>query len=299
VRFRDAAGVRSLLVGAISAQLRDHGVQTTAEGAETATRLFTGSGRGGGGFSAPPAASYAGPIASWQAPLTAPSQSSLAGDMPPSAPPASGGVGMNSIDGSADNSLDDTLLGAARAQFHKTYIVAETRDGITIIDQHAAHERLVMERMKAALAADGVAVQALLIPEVVDLPPDLRQALLDEAEFLTGLGLELEGFGEGSILVRGIPALLGTPDATRLVRDIAEELVELGGSRVLEDKISYVLATVSCHGSVRAGRRLNDAEMNALLREMEETPNSGQCNHGRPTWVRLSLADVERLFGRR
>jgi DNA mismatch repair protein MutL len=219
--------------------------------------------------------------------------------MPPSAPPASGGVGMNSIDGSADNSLDDTLLGAARAQFHKTYIVAETRDGITIIDQHAAHERLVMERMKAALAADGVAVQALLIPEVVDLPPDLRQALLDEAEFLTGLGLELEGFGEGSILVRGIPALLGTPDATRLVRDIAEELVELGGSRVLEDKISYVLATVSCHGSVRAGRRLNDAEMNALLREMEETPNSGQCNHGRPTWVRLSLADVERLFGRR
>jgi DNA mismatch repair protein MutL len=299
VRFRDAAGVRSLLVGAISAQLRDHGVQTTAEGAETAARLFTGSGRGGGGFSAPPAASYAGPIASWQAPLTAPSQSSLAGDMPPSAPPAAGGVGMNSIDGSADNSLDDTLLGAARAQFHKTYIVAETRDGITIIDQHAAHERLVMERMKAALAADGVAVQALLIPEVVDLPPDQRQALLDEAEFLTGLGLEIEGFGEGSILVRGIPALLGTPDAARLVRDIAEELVELGGSRVLEDKISHVLATVSCHGSVRAGRRLNDVEMNALLREMEETPNSGQCNHGRPTWVRLSLADVERLFGRR
>ena len=297
VRFRDAAGVRSLLVGAISAQLRDHGVQTTAEGAATATRLFTGSGRGGSGFSAPPAASYAGPMADWQAPLTAPAQSSLAGDMPPSAPPAAAGTDMS--DDRLDDRLDDTLLGAARAQLHKTYIVAETRDGITIIDQHAAHERLVMERMKAALAADGVTVQALLIPEVVDLPPDQRQALLDEAEFLTGLGLEIEGFGEGSILVRGIPALLGTPDAARLVRDIAEELVELGGSQVLDDKIAHVLATVSCHGSVRAGRRLNDAEMNALLREMETTPNSGQCNHGRPTWVRLSLADVERLFGRR
>ena len=291
VRFRDASGVRSLLVGAISAQLRDHGVQTTAEGAMTATRLFTGSGRGGGGFAAPPAASYAGPVANWQAPLTAPVQSSLAGEMPPAAPSAG--------DQADEAVADDTLLGAARAQLHKTYIVAETRDGITIIDQHAAHERLVMERMKAALAADGVAMQALLIPEVVDLPPDQRQAVLDEAGFLAGLGLEVEGFGEGSVLVRGIPALLGTPDATRLVSDIAEELVELGGSQVLEDKIAHVLATVACHGSVRAGRRLNDAEMNALLREMEGTPNSGQCNHGRPTWVRLSLADVERLFGRR
>ena len=295
VRFRDAAGVRSLLVGAISAQLRDHGVQTTAEGAAMATRLFTGSGRGGGGFAAPPAAGYAGPVADWQAPLSMPAQSSLAGDMPPAAPSATAGP----LGDGADSGFDDTLLGAARAQLHKTYIVAETRDGVTIIDQHAAHERLVMERMKASLAADGVAVQALLIPEVVDLPPDQRQALLDEAEFLAGLGLEIEGFGEGSILVRGIPALLGTPDAARLVGDIAEELVELGGSQFLEDKIAHVLATVACHGSVRAGRRLNDSEMNALLREMEETPNSGQCNHGRPTWVRLSLADVERLFGRR
>ena len=300
VRFRDAAGVRSLLVGAISAQLHDHGVHTTAEGATMATRLFTGAGRGGGGFAAPPAAGYAGPVADWQAPLTAPAQSSLAGDMPPAAPTQTGGEHGVETAGEGGNAvLDDTLLGAARAQFHKTYIVAETRDGITIIDQHAAHERLVMERMKAALATDGVAVQALLIPEVVDLPPDHLQAILDEAEFLSGLGLEVEGFGEGSVLVRGIPALLGTPDAAQLVRDIAEELVELGGSRVLEDKIAHVLATVSCHGSVRAGRRLNDAEMNALLREMEATPNSGQCNHGRPTWVRLSLADVERLFGRR
>ena len=156
-----------------------------------------------------------------------------------------------------------------------------------------------MERMKAAMAADGVAVQALLIPEVVDLPADQREAVLGHAAFLGGLGLEIEEFGEGSVLVRGVPALLGTPDAARMVRDIAEELVELGGSRTLEDRLAHVLATIACHGSVRAGRRLNDAEMNALLREMEATPNSGQCNHGRPTWVRLSLADVERLFGRR
>ena len=219
-------------------------------------------------------------------------QTAFTGDMPPAAPSAG-------ADGALSETLDDTLLGAARAQLHKTYIVAETRDGITIIDQHAAHERLVMERMKAAMQADGVAVQALLIPEVVDLPPDQLQAVVENASLLGELGLEIEAFGEGSVLVRGVPALLGTPDPVSLVRDLAEELSELGASRVLEDRISHVLATVACHGSVRAGRRLNDAEMNALLREMEVTPNSGQCNHGRPTWIRLSLADVERLFGRR
>ena len=279
VRFRDAAGVRSLLVGAISAQLQDDGVRSTGEGALTASRLF--------------AAGYAGPPPDWQAPLPAQARHtdpSIIPDMPPAAPPSAKIV---------DAAATDTLLGAARAQLHKTYIVAETGDGITIIDQHAAHERLVMERMKAAMAADGVAVQALLIPEVVDLPADQREAVLAQAGFLAGLGLEIEEFGEGSVLVRGVPALLGTPDAARMARDIAEELVELGGSRTLEDRLAHVLATIACHGSVRAGRRLNDAEMNALLREMEATPNSGQCNHGRPTWVRLSLADVERLFGRR
>ena len=300
VRFRDAAGVRSLLVGAISAQLQDDGIRATREGAETASRLFTdmrgGMSGGGGqrGFSAPPAAPYSAPPPHWQAPLAGSPDSvqpAMMPDLTPAAPP--------SADGAADEGIVDTLLGAARAQLHKTYIVAETGDGITIIDQHAAHERLVMERMKAAMEDGGVAVQALLIPDVVDLPADQREAILAEAEVLASLGLEIEGFGEGSILVRGVPALLGTPDAARLVRDIAEELVELGGSRALEDRIAHVLATISCHGSVRAGRRLNDAEMNALLREMEATPNSGQCNHGRPTWVRLSLADVERLFGRR
>jgi len=296
VRFRDAAGVRSLLVGAISAQLQDEGVRSTGEGAMTASRLFAHSGRTAPGFSAPPAAGYAPPPPDWQAPLVPGRQDGVTGsmipDLPPSAPPSA------SLE-DAEPGFADTLLGAARAQLHKTYIVAETGDGITIIDQHAAHERLVMERMKAAMAADRVAVQALLIPEVVDLPPDQREAVLGEAQFLAGLGLEIEGFGEGNILVRGVPALLGTPNAAQMVRDIAEELVELGGSRTLEDRLAHVLATIACHGSVRAGRRLNDAEMNALLREMEATPNSGQCNHGRPTWVRLSLADVERLFGRR
>ena len=300
VRFRDAAGVRSLLVGAISAQLQDDGIRSTGEGALAASRLFAHGGRQGGvatsGFSAPPVAGYAAPPADWQAPLGAGPNDGVVGsmmpDLPPSAPPSAGVEGDHP-------ELADTLLGAARAQLHKTYIVAETGDGITIIDQHAAHERLVMERMKAAMASDGVAVQALLIPEVVDLPADHREAVLGQADFLAGLGLEVEGFGEGSVLVRGVPALLGTPNAAQMVRDIAEELVELGGSRTLEDRLAHVLATIACHGSVRAGRRLNDAEMNALLREMEATPNSGQCNHGRPTWVRLSLADVERLFGRR
>ena len=198
----------------------------------------------------------------------------MMGDLPPAAPPSAAMP--------VDDTAVDSMLGAARAQLHKTYIVAETGDGITIIDQHAAHERLVMERMKAAMEEGGVAVQALLIPDVVDLAADQREAILAEAEFLASLGLEIEGFGDGSVLVRGVPALLGTPDATLLVRDIAEELVEMGGSRTLEDRIAHVLATISCHGSVSAGRQLNDAEMNALLREMEATPNSGQCNHGRP-----------------
>ena len=300
VRFRDAAGVRSLLVGAISAQLQDDGIRSTGEGAMAASRLFAHGEQGRTGFSAPPAAGYAAPPPDWQAPLVAGqppvpqnrATGSMMPDLPPSAPPSAA-----ASEGSPG--LVDTLLGAARAQLHKTYIVAETGDGITIIDQHAAHERLVMERMKAAMAAEGVAVQALLIPEIVDLPADQREAVLGEAEFLAGLGLEVEGFGEGSVLVRGVPALLGTPNAAQMIRDIAEELIELGGSRTLEDRLAHVLATIACHGSVRAGRRLNDAEMNALLREMETTPNSGQCNHGRPTWVRLSLADVERLFGRR
>lgn len=219
------------------------------------------------------------------------------GDEPPAA--RLGGQNEIATDERAMAAVCKTLLGAAKAQLHKTYIVAETEDGLTIIDQHAAHERLVLERMKAALAETGVSAQALLLPEIVELGDDRRAALLEMGETLAQLGLEIEGFGEGAVIVRTIPALLGNPNAKEIVVDIAEELVELGGSTSLENRLNHVLATLSCHGSVRAGRVLNANEMNALLREMERTPRSGQCNHGRPTWIRLSLADIENLFGRR
>ena len=190
-------------------------------------------------------------------------------------------------------------LGAARAQLHKTYVIAETQDGIVLVDQHAAHERLVMERMKEGLAKGALASQALLLPDVVDLPADQYEAVLGEAEMLSKLGLQLEGFGQGSVLIRGIPAILGDASASEIVSDIAEELCDLGGSTGLEERINAVIASLSCHGSVRAGRQLRSDEMNALLRQMEDTPAAGQCNHGRPTFITLSLSDLEKLFHRK
>ncbi len=190
-------------------------------------------------------------------------------------------------------------LGAARAQLHETYIVAQTEDGIVIVDQHAAHERLVYERMKAALENGGVKRQSLLIPEVVELEESEAARLVARAEELAALGLVIEGFGPGAVLVRETPALLGELDAKALIRDIADELAETESIASLKERLDHVSATLACHGSVRAGRRLNVEEMNALLREMESTPHSGQCNHGRPTYVALKLADIERLFGRR
>ncbi|HUI17680.1 MAG TPA: DNA mismatch repair protein MutL, partial [Alphaproteobacteria bacterium] len=190
-------------------------------------------------------------------------------------------------------------LGAARAQLHETYIVAETEDGLVIVDQHAAHERLVYERMKEALAARGVARQLLLIPEVVELDAGRAERLVRRADELAELGLGLEPFGEGAVVVREIPALLGECDVQGLVRDLADELAEIGQALSLKERLEEVCGTLACHGSVRAGRRLTGAEMSALLREMEATPHSGQCNHGRPTYVELKLADIEKLFGRR
>ncbi|RMD89950.1 MAG: DNA mismatch repair endonuclease MutL [Alphaproteobacteria bacterium] len=190
-------------------------------------------------------------------------------------------------------------LGAARGQLHETYIVAQTADGIVIVDQHAAHERLVYERMKAALAETGVARQMLLLPEVVELEEEAAARLVARAEEFAELGLVIEAFGAGAVVVREVPALLGQVDAARLVRDLADELAELEEGLALKERLADVCATMACHGSVRAGRRLTVAEMNALLREMEATPHSGQCNHGRPTYVELKLADIERLFGRR
>jgi DNA mismatch repair protein MutL len=193
----------------------------------------------------------------------------------------------------------DHPLGAARAQLHETYIVAETRDGLVIVDQHAAHERLVYERLKTALDRDGVARQLLLIPEIVELDPADCERLVARADALARFGLVIEAFGPGAVAVRETPALLGAIDAAALVRDLAEHMAEWDDGLPLERRLMHVAATMACHGSVRAGRRLKPEEMNALLREMEATPNSGQCNHGRPTYVELKLADVERLFGRR
>src|SRR6185437_9068266 len=194
---------------------------------------------------------------------------------------------------------DAPPLGAACAQLHETYIVAQTAQGIVIVDQHAAHERLVYERMKAALAANGVTRQILLLPEVVELDEAAVGRLAARAAELAELGLLLEAFGPGAVVVREVPALLGEIDVQGLVRDLADELAELGDALALKERLEAVCGTMACHGSVRAGRRLTQPEMDALLRQMEATPHSGQCNHGRPTYVELRLADIERLFGRR
>ena len=187
----------------------------------------------------------------------------------------------------------------ARGQLHATYIVAQTADGIVIVDQHAAHERLVEERIKAALAADGVLRQGLLIPEVVELDEAAVDCILARNDELADLGLVIEGFGPGAIVVRETPALLGETDIQGLVQDLVDDLASLDEAIALRDRIGDVCATMACHGSVRAGRLLTRDEMNALLREMETTPHSGQCSHGRPTYVELKLNDIEKLFGRR
>jgi len=193
----------------------------------------------------------------------------------------------------------DQPLGAARAQVHGTYIVAQTRDGIVVVDQHAAHERLVYERMKAQMAQGSVTRQALLTPEVVELDPAEADRVIARADELAQLGLIVEPFGGGAVLVRETPALLGDTDVQGLIRDIADDLAEHGAALALSERLGEVCGTMACHGSVRAGRVLSAPEMNALLRQMEATPHSGQCNHGRPTYVELKLHDLEKLFGRR
>ena len=301
VRFKDAAAVRGLLVGGIRARLEDAGIQATAEGGQQALARFASQPSSPSsysnvstGASAPRGISHvaSGPRAHYQA---APPASVQMWQTPVDAPPAARQIESNE----ADETARHNLLGAAKAQLHKTYIVAETEEGLTIIDQHAAHERLMMERMKAAMAEKNVPSQVLLLPEVINMQEHHCEAILNVAEMLGKMGLMVENFGIGAVVVREVPAMLGNPNVVQLVQDIAEELIELGDSNSLDDRINHVLATISCHGSVRAGRVLNGDEMNALLREMEVTPRSGQCNHGRPTWVSLSLTEIEALFGRK
>jgi DNA mismatch repair protein MutL len=304
VRFRDAALVRGLIVGALSHALAAAGHRastTTAQSALNAVRPH---------FDVQPALraqSYYGGAAE---------ERIAPGDfMMPSGRVDYGASASVADDfalipneGSADAPLQQNAdpedakffpLGAARAQIHETYIVAQTEDGIVIVDQHAAHERLVYERMKQMLANGGVRRQALLIPEVVELDPSEAEAIAARAEELAQLGLVIESFGPGAILVRETPALLGHIDAAGLLRDLVDDIAELGEAHALKERLEEVCSSMACRGSVRAGRRLTGEEMNALLRHMEATPFSGQCNHGRPTYVELKLADIEKLFGRR
>jgi DNA mismatch repair protein MutL len=301
VRFRDAGLVRAMIVHAIKDALARHSGRTALRPATIAAFRPANwnapsptLGRAHGRETGPPylaMPSVAGATALAGAPAGFTEAAQAAFD-----------VGLPSADARiADDAGDliDRPLGAARAQVHETYIVAQTRDGIVIVDQHAAHERLVYERMKSALAANGVARQVLLIPDIVELDEADVERLAARSGELARFGLVIEAFGPGAIAVHETPALLGAIDGAALIRDLAEHVAEWDEALPLERRLMHVAATMACHGSVRAGRKLRPEEMNALLRDMEATPNSGQCNHGRPTYVELKLADIERLFGRR
>ncbi len=298
VRFRDAAAVRSLIIGGLSQALAAAGHRATLRGGAMTIDAFVAA-------ATPQREASPSPNLS-SAPRSSPPQAAYSSR-------ASGfGEAMQAPFAAFDSLSAETVraedlptadsiarpLGAARAQLHETYIVAQTETSVIIVDQHAAHERLVYERMKAMLANGGVARQGLLIPVVVTLEPDEAACLIERACEWAALGLILESFGSTAVCVREVPALLGHGDVEGLVRDLASGVANDGDTRALQDRLEAVCSTFACHGSVRAGRRLTGVEMNALLRDMEATPHSGQCNHGRPTYVELKLTDIERLFGR-
>jgi DNA mismatch repair protein MutL len=290
VRFRDSGLVRASIVRALQEALARDAQRVATTGGDATIAAFR-----------PNAAPRRG--WDWRNSPAYPTQGATALAGFAEAAQAAFDTGMPAADvrvvAEAAPDLLDRPLGAARAQLHETYIVAQTRDGMVIVDQHAAHERIVYERMKAALDRSGVARQILLIPEIVELDEADVERLGARAGELAKFGLVLEAFGPGAVAVSETPSLLGETDAQGLVRDLAEHMAEWDEALPLERRLMHVAATMACHGSVRAGRRLKAEEMNALLREMEATPNSGQCNHGRPTYVELKLGDIERLFGRR
>ena len=281
VRFRDAGLVRGLIVGALKHAIAGSGYRASTTVASSALDSF----RVEAAFQR-------------QAPQSYASGNSFAVLREPA--PAMFAAPMSArVEEAPVHAVPDTPLGVARAQLHETYVVAQTADGIVIVDQHAAHERLVYERMKKALANGGIARQPLLIPEVVEMDPSEVTRVAARAAELAELGLVIEAFGPDALVVREVPAMLGKLDVKSLMRDLADEIAETGNALSLKERLEEVSGTLACHMSVRAGRRLNADEMNALLREMEATPHSGQCNHGRPTYVELKLADIEKLFGRR
>jgi DNA mismatch repair protein MutL len=303
VRFRDPAFVRGFVVGALKEAITRYAFRASSTGGTRTLESL----RPHGAMPLRPAYPHrthairpTSAFANWQAPLDAPvsgfseRQANLT-DL--AAPSADSRANLHE----AEPEMDEAPLGAARAQLHGTYIVAQTQDGIVIVDQHAAHERLVYERLKRERAASGIGRQLLLIPEVVELDPVDADRVLAEASALESLGLVVEPFGHGALLVREVPSALAGGRIKALVQDVADALAEWGqgASNPLEERLDAVLSRMSCHSSVRAGRRMRPEEMNALLREMEATPLSGQCNHGRPTYVELKLTDIERLFGRR
>ena len=305
VRFRDPALVRGLIVGALRHALAGAGHRASTTVAADALAGFRPHSGVGSGAAFSPSSPSAQGFSGWQG--WAGAATAAAQVLP--------GLNERSARVEPETAFDDQQLteirqaevidpldfplGAARAQLHGTYIVAQTRDGLVVVDQHAAHERLVYERMKVQMAAGSVTRQALLTPEVVELDPAEAERVSARADELAQLGLIVEPFGAGAVLVRETPALLGDTDVQGLIRDIADDLSEHGAALALSERLGEVCGTMACHGSVRAGRVLSAPEMNALLRQMEATPHSGQCNHGRPTYVELKLNDLEKLFGRR
>ena len=284
VRFREPGAARALIVSALRQALAaaGHRASSTVAGATLAA------------FRPEPGSSVARVYQMDRA-----SRPTLAYAMQMQAPMGFGEAPAARIEVPQDDSAAVGALGAARAQVHENYIIAQTATGIVIVDQHAAHERLVYERLKAQRDGAGIAAQALLIPEIVDLSPEDAARILAVASDLAAFGLVIEAFGGGAVAVRETPAILGRVDAAALVRDILDDLADSGESGRVQARMDAILSRMACHGSVRSGRQMRAEEMNALLREMEATPLSGQCNHGRPTYVELKLADIERLFGRR